>query len=446
MKRLMLGPERALRAAVDDLSEAMKPTRTAGGGLAPDAGAIEAALVALDALVTTQSVFARLTISKSLQQVAFLVRSTAHQRLGNPAAAEAVLDEAVARFGWNQHLRQHMGNTLAKSGRHHDALACYERGLADWPDNPSLLLGRARMLIELARYEDAIPVFQMALDRGSAPGPCHVGLTKALAATGQTDAAIGACETALAHDTSGRAGLWLILARLYRDRRDWPSVIATLDRALDAGVSDRTAIDAARAEAKRQQHTGSAEVSSSYYDDIYAKSEAYAAEAEESIYAPSWAMITGMITKLGLRNVLDFGCGPGQFAAYLLSHAKDIRYTGLDFSAVAIEQASARCPDGRFDQRALPLESLEEFAPVDVVICTEVLEHIEHDLDVIAALPVGTRFIGSVPNFDSYGHVRVFTTEDEVTARYGPMFPDLAVTRCALRGSSCLWVFSGVRG
>lgn len=54
-------------------------------------------------------------------------------------------------------------------------------------------------------------------------------------------------------------------------------------------------------------------------------------------------------------------------------------------------------------------------------MCTEVLEHLERDLDAIALWKSGTKLILSVPNFDFTTHVRHFLHERDVETRYGDL-------------------------
>jgi hypothetical protein len=63
----------------------------------------------------------------------------------------------------------------------------------------------------------------------------------------------------------------------------------------------------------------------------------------------------------------------------------------------------------------------------DVLLCTEVLEHIEDDLAVVSRFIAGKRCICSVPSFAFPSHVRFFANADEVAARYGAYFDDLDV-------------------
>ncbi|MBB2697667.1 UNVERIFIED_ORG: ubiquinone/menaquinone biosynthesis C-methylase UbiE [Rhizobium esperanzae] len=85
-------------------------------------------------------------------------------------------------------------------------------------------------------------------------------------------------------------------------------------------------------------------------------------------------------------NVVDIGCGIGDLLMELRTRKSGVRVSGLDFSAKAVEGASASLPDGRFVQfvidRTLPYE--DNF--FDVVLCTDVMEHLEHPKAVASEL------------------------------------------------------------
>ena len=85
-------------------------------------------------------------------------------------------------------------------------------------------------------------------------------------------------------------------------------------------------------------------------------------------------------------DILDVGCGVGYLLAEVRKHRPEASFSGLDFSKKAVEAASASFPDGCFlhyeiDQ-SLPYPS----AGFDVVLCTDVLEHLERPKLIAAEL------------------------------------------------------------
>jgi trans-aconitate methyltransferase len=124
--------------------------------------------------------------------------------------------------------------------------------------------------------------------------------------------------------------------------------------------------------------------------------------------------------------MLDIGCGPGQLAAFLRDRGLT-EYVGLDFSSKRIEWARSSVPEVRFELTDVYESDLLESLSYNTVICTEFLEHVERDLEVLHRLRSGARFIGTVPNFGGGSHVRHFRDAGEVSNRYGSCFEVLRV-------------------
>jgi SAM-dependent methyltransferase len=85
-------------------------------------------------------------------------------------------------------------------------------------------------------------------------------------------------------------------------------------------------------------------------------------------------------------SVADIGCGVGDLLTEVVRRRPGVRVTGLDFSEKAVEGARAALPAGEFQRftigRTLPYPS----ASFDVVLCTDVLEHLEYPRAVAAEL------------------------------------------------------------
>ena len=169
-----------------------------------------------------------------------------------------------------------------------------------------------------------------------------------------------------------------------------------------------------------------AERSSDWYDRAFSGSLTYQAPYQDAPYYVLWSVIVDRVRREGSKRVLDIGCGTGQLAALLFDQGIE-EYIGLDFSATAIELARRAAPRGRFLVGDAQQSAVYEEVEFDVLICTEVLEHIEADLVVVSRFPRGSRCIFSVPNFSSAGHVRFFSGVNEVRERYGPYFSELDV-------------------
>ncbi|GAA4994845.1 hypothetical protein GCM10023317_23800 [Actinopolymorpha pittospori] len=164
---------------------------------------------------------------------------------------------------------------------------------------------------------------------------------------------------------------------------------------------------------------------SGWYDDVYSHGhEDYVNHYSESRYLPVWEALCERIAPGS--SVLEIGCGPGQLAEMMLDKGVG-SYVGFDFSPTAIELARKRLPNCRLevaDARTTDLYTSEKF---DVVVATEVLEHIIDDLPVLERVPRGAIILATVPNFDYASHVRFFGTVEQVRERYGPLFESLEV-------------------
>ena len=168
------------------------------------------------------------------------------------------------------------------------------------------------------------------------------------------------------------------------------------------------------------------EQSEEWYDYVYGESKEYQSEYYESPYYFLWTILLDRIRKLPSARILEIGCGSGQFARLLAAHGfKD--YLGFDFSRKAIELAQISAPEMEFVVAdALQTELLER-TDFGVIICTEVLEHIEQDLKLLERIPAGMRCLCTVPNFPHYSHVRHFENLAEVSRRYESLFTNFDV-------------------
>lgn len=168
------------------------------------------------------------------------------------------------------------------------------------------------------------------------------------------------------------------------------------------------------------------EEGSEYYDRMYSVASAYHEPYERSHYYFLWSVIVDRIRSAGFKKVLEIGCGPAQLATYLVDQGIEA-YTGLDFSPQAIAMAQKNVPKGTFVVGDARDPAIHQRVDHQVVICTEVLEHIDEDLKVVAAFAPGKTCLCSVPNFANESHVRYFKDGQAVLDRYGRFFDGATV-------------------
>ena len=151
-----------------------------------------------------------------------------------------------------------------------------------------------------------------------------------------------------------------------------------------------------------------------FYDRMHAE---YGPSVTRTRYDGLFRKIVANIRDHGTRSILEVGCGSG-FLAKMILQEYEGAYGGFDFSAEAIRNAGSRTGRPELFFVGDALDSRSYAGDYDTIVCTEMLEHVDHDLEVIRLWRDGTWCVCSVPNFDYAGHVRFFNTADEVTARY----------------------------
>jgi SAM-dependent methyltransferase len=113
-------------------------------------------------------------------------------------------------------------------------------------------------------------------------------------------------------------------------------------------------------------------------------------------------------------NVADIGCGVGEMIAFLADELAHCRFTGIDFSAGAIESCRRRLPTHQWEVADVVNDDLP--GPFDAVVCSELLEHLDDParalMRIAPSLKPGGTIVVTVPNGKVFateraiGHVR----------------------------------------
>lgn len=98
-------------------------------------------------------------------------------------------------------------------------------------------------------------------------------------------------------------------------------------------------------------------------------------------------IVARLTAGLAVDTVLDVGCGEGSLIR-ALQPDRPGRYAGADFSEAALAIARRRSPDAEFFHLDLVRGGLDR--RFDLVLCTDVVEHIEDDRAAIANLAAMT--------------------------------------------------------
>lgn len=159
-----------------------------------------------------------------------------------------------------------------------------------------------------------------------------------------------------------------------------------------------------------------------WYDTAMTDPEALAMlPLEESPWLSMYEQLAALIAPH--EEVVDLGCGTGRFLELLRRREHYARMTGVDWSMAALTEAGQYTSD----VPEFELADLREWQPDPnragntVYVCSEVLEHLEDDLDLVRRIPPGHRLLLTVPNFHSASHVRVFPNVGDLWDRYAAL-------------------------
>jgi len=364
-----------------------------------------------------------------------------HEKLGDAILAEESLDKAIEISPSNAMLHRAKGDFHWKRGNWKLAFHSYEKSVKLCGDVPAYWVSWSYAQEIIGDLVAAQESLEIAVELDSTVPQWWLRLAGLQEKTGDFVSARETLEIAIELDSS-QPKVWLNLARICRRSKHLTIALDAYDKALE--LQGDTEIHAMRDETLRQIESGVMVASAEYYDNIFSASKKYQIHGSECTYVPAWDGIQSILKKRKATRILDLGCGPGQFAEYIAETGFDFEYVGIDFSSVAISQARRKCPQYSFYEGVLPMEDYSPFGDPDVLICTEVLEHIEGDLALLSSFPSGKFLILSVPNFDSFAHVRYFLNQREVIERYGHIFIESNIELVQFPGGNVLWIMSGI--
>jgi 2-polyprenyl-3-methyl-5-hydroxy-6-metoxy-1,4-benzoquinol methylase len=143
----------------------------------------------------------------------------------------------------------------------------------------------------------------------------------------------------------------------------------------------------------------------------------YLNEDRRNFYREVTRLITQSIPDLRTSSlrIADYGCGPGMLLKELGRASPGSRFYGYDFASAGIRVARDNFPAASFGERDIYLPYPDRY---DVIVCTEVLEHLERPQRAMASLleqlSAGGLLLLTVPDgrIDQYsGHIHFWSPE-----------------------------------
>lgn len=182
------------------------------------------------------------------------------------------------------------------------------------------------------------------------------------------------------------------------------------------------------------------EVRDAAYYDAYYREETFKSYGKFMLW-PVWQQVATYLAPMRDPALLELGCGSGGLAHYLRDLGY-LRYVGIDFSIEALRSARRRVPASFLceDVTTFRWDAL----PHDVLIATEVLEHLADDRAVLRRARPGAVVLFSVPNLNCAGHVRWFGSPRQVADYYRGVLT-LQKTEVFTAGTARWFVCHGVR-
>lgn len=214
-----------------------------------------------------------------------------------------------------------------------------------------------------------------------------------------------------------------LVVRLYRRLRDAKVDLQLRLRRAQTDFRNRRAETAANVTRRNDRRA---------YERVY-RDDRLLGEYLEPARLAFYEEVAGIVGPLcSGKAVVDVGCGPGTLLHEVVGKATPARVVGVDYAVAGVERARRAVPRGEFHSRSLYELDLQE--TFDVVLCTEVLEHLskpEAAMRTLVRLCAAAGVIViTVPDgdHDSWAGHRNFWSERELVGFLG-RYGDVEVSR-----------------
>jgi 2-polyprenyl-3-methyl-5-hydroxy-6-metoxy-1,4-benzoquinol methylase len=140
-----------------------------------------------------------------------------------------------------------------------------------------------------------------------------------------------------------------------------------------------------------------------------------------------------MLSDISFDSIIDIGCGEGTLLKDIISWKKNITVAGVDISETALTIAKKKVKEGKFYLLDIQRDSLDE--RFDLVICSEVLEHLFDDVQALYNMfKMARNYLlivtlqGKMRKIEEEaGHVRNYTKEDLLKKLHKAGFKEIKI-------------------